>query len=179
VKNETVNDVNERLSLPPYTYVPGRTPHPLSDPRGHMAGAQDSSKLAADDASSQAETHYEQGRQLFDAGYYWEAHEAWEHHWISLGRRGPAADTIKGLIKLAAAGVKVLEGSPTGAERHATRARTLLSDPTTATPTQADDTSAALRIATQFLQQPFVLPESDPWHPAALPGWRLRGAAQA
>jgi hypothetical protein len=27
------------LPLPPYSYVPGFTPHPVSDPRGHMHGA--------------------------------------------------------------------------------------------------------------------------------------------
>ncbi|MCA8997366.1 MAG: DUF309 domain-containing protein, partial [Planctomycetaceae bacterium] len=59
----------------------------------------------------------------------WEAHEAWEHVWIALGRFGDAADHIKGLIKLAAAGVKCLEGNTRGATRHANRALELLSGP--------------------------------------------------
>ena len=58
--------------------------------------------------------------------YYWEAHEVWESLWHAAGRRGPVADFLKGLIKLAAAGVKTLEGSPTGRARHARRAAQLL-----------------------------------------------------
>lgn len=63
---------------------------------------------------------------LFDRGYYWESHEAWEQVWIALGRTGEAADLVKGLIKLAAAGVKYLEGNLRGAQRHFARAVELL-----------------------------------------------------
>ena len=55
-----------------------------------------------------------EGIALFNAGYYWEAHEAWEGLWHAHGRDGPTADVLKGLIKLAAAGVKVREGRPHG-----------------------------------------------------------------
>ncbi len=60
--------------------------------------------------------------ELFDAGYYWEAHEAWESLWHAEGRRGATADLLKGLIKLAAAGVKVREGQEHGVCIHARRA---------------------------------------------------------
>lgn len=59
---------------------------------------------------------------LFNHGYYWEAHEVWEHEWIAAGRTGPAADLLKGFIKLAAAGVKAREGRPAGIVRHGQRA---------------------------------------------------------
>jgi predicted metal-dependent hydrolase len=59
---------------------------------------------------------------LFNAGYYWEAHEVWEGLWHAHGRRGPTADVLKGLIKLAAAGVKVRQGQPHGVITHARRA---------------------------------------------------------
>jgi predicted metal-dependent hydrolase len=59
---------------------------------------------------------------LFNAGFYWEAHEVWEALWHAHGRRGPAADVLKGLIKLAAAGVKVRQGQPHGVVTHARRA---------------------------------------------------------
>jgi hypothetical protein len=62
------------------------------------------------------------GVALFDAGYYWEAHEAWEGLWHAAGRRGPTAEVLKGLIKLAAAGVKVREGQEHGVRTHARRA---------------------------------------------------------
>ena len=60
--------------------------------------------------------------ELFNAGYYWEAHEAWEGLWHAHGRRGATADLIKGLIKLAAAGVKVRERRPRGVITHSRRA---------------------------------------------------------
>ena len=61
------------------------------------------------------------GIQLFNCGYYWEAHESWEQVWHACGRKGLAADYLKGLIKLAAAGVKSREGETQGVARHAAR----------------------------------------------------------
>ena len=68
---------------------------------------------------------YRRGVELFNAGYYWEAHEAWEPLWHAHGRRGVIADILRALIKLAAAGVKVLEGRPDGVRTHASRAAAL------------------------------------------------------
>lgn len=68
---------------------------------------------------------YRRGFTLFNAGYYWEAHEVWESLWHAHGRRGPTADLLRGLIKLAAAGVKVREHQPRGVTTHAQRATLL------------------------------------------------------
>ena len=65
------------------------------------------------------------GIDLFNAGYYWESHVAWESLWLAAGRQGPVADLLKGLIKLAAAGVKALEGKPEGVKSHSGRAAEL------------------------------------------------------
>jgi hypothetical protein len=62
---------------------------------------------------------------LFNHGYYWEAHEVWEGLWHAAGRKGALADFLKGLIKLAAAGVKIREGRSEGASRHSQRAKAL------------------------------------------------------
>src|SRR5579864_3136765 len=43
----------------------------------------------------------EKGVELFNAGLYWEAHEAWEQAWIP-DRRGPDRGFYKGLIQIAA-----------------------------------------------------------------------------
>lgn len=65
---------------------------------------------------------FDRGLALFNEGFYWEAHEAWERHWHALGRRGREADLVKALIKIAAAGVKVRQGQPWGVRTHSRRA---------------------------------------------------------
>ena len=109
------------IALPPYSYVPGRFPHPISDPRGHSFGAGPPTPDPRDPARWGDCRVYLHGIDLFNHGYYWEAHEAWEGLWLACGRSGPTATFLKGLIKLAAAGVKVREGKPNGVVRHARR----------------------------------------------------------
>jgi uncharacterized protein len=45
---------------------------------------------------------YLHGVDLFNAGFYWEAHEAWEAAWMTCGRRSAEWTFLKGLIKLTA-----------------------------------------------------------------------------
>lgn len=112
--------------LPPYSYVSGKFPHPIRDPRGHSYG-EPAPKVSpfSTDNWRECET-YLWGIDLFNNGYYWEAHEAWEAVWHTAGRRGVVADFCKALIKLAAAGVKAREGRPEGVKRHALRAKELI-----------------------------------------------------
>ncbi len=106
--------------FPPYTYVPGGPwPHPTRSPEGHSYGRAAAPIATAPDARS---SQFLRGVELFDAGYYWEAHEAWEGLWHAEGRRGATADVLRGLIKLAAAGIKVREGREQGVRTHARRA---------------------------------------------------------
>jgi hypothetical protein len=114
------------IHFPPYTYVPGQAPHPVTDPRGHAYGLEQPPPAALDPGDWRACREYLYGIDLFNHGYYWEAHETWERLWIAAGRTGLLADFLKGLIKLAAAGVKSREGNPEGVRRHLARARTLL-----------------------------------------------------
>jgi uncharacterized protein len=112
--------------LPPYSYVPGGPwPHPISSPQGHSFG-QVVSKFARPGENEGANSpQFIRGVALFNAGYYWEAHEVWEGLWHAYGRKGVLADVIKALIKLAAAGVKVREGQEHGVRTHAGRAAEL------------------------------------------------------
>lgn len=97
-------------ALPSYTFIPGGPwPHPRTNPQHAPAP---SGEAAA----------FDYGCRLFDAGYYWEAHEVWEQLWHARNRRGPTADLLKALIKLAAAGVKVRQHQPHGVRTHASRA---------------------------------------------------------
>jgi len=112
-------------ALPPYSYVTGLSPHPTRNERGHSFGHQAEPPSPLDDATCGTNPTYLYGLDLFNHGYYWEAHEAWESLWHAAGRTGPVADFLKGLIKLAAAGVKAREGRSAGVRQHAQRAAAL------------------------------------------------------
>lgn len=113
-------------TLPPYSYVPGgRRPHPVRDPAGHSYGATEAKPAAPDSDRWQQSEPYLFGIDLFNHGYYWEAHEVWEGLWHACSRRGPRDSFFKGLIKLAAAGVKARERNRRGVETHARRAAEL------------------------------------------------------
>jgi hypothetical protein len=111
--------------LPPYSYVPGVNAHPVSDPRGHSFGMQVEKATPLNEESFRANESYLYAIDLFNYWFYWEAHEAWEALWHAAGRRGQTADFLKGLIKLAAAGVKAREGRAAGVRQHAKRAEEL------------------------------------------------------
>jgi len=111
--------------LPPHAYVAGKFPHPTRDPRGHSFGKPTLQVETVDPNRWRDCAPYQRGIDLFNHGYYWEAHEAWESVWHAAGRHGSTADFLKGLIALAAAGYKALEGQPEGVRRHAARARKL------------------------------------------------------
>lgn len=116
-------------AFPAYSYVPGKFPHPHRDPQGHSHGVDVVEQSPPTFEDWQECESYLWGIDLFNAGFYWEAHEAWEAAWISVGRQGPIADFLKALIKLAAAGVKAREGRAAGVARHAARCLELLAVP--------------------------------------------------
>ncbi|WP_437201872.1 DUF309 domain-containing protein [Planctomicrobium sp. SH664] len=137
--------------LPTYTYVPGVTPHPFSHPQGHREGGMESTGTLPQ--------IWLRGCVLFTAGYYWEAHEVWESGWHAAGRSGSVADCFKGLIKLAAAGVKSLERNPVGVARHAARSGELFrlvrasEKPLEALPLSAADLQRLQERAVEVQQQ--------------------------
>ena len=111
--------------FPPYSYVTGRFPHPITDPTGHSFGAVAVACTAPEPDLWRGCRLYLYALDLFNHGYYWEAHEAWEALWHASGRKGLIGDFFKGLIKLAAAGVKAREGRPEGVRTHGHRAAEL------------------------------------------------------
>jgi len=69
--------------LPPYSYVPGRLPHPISDPPGHSYGLHEISlgevqqgPVASVSLVSgwRVSSDYLFGIDLFNHGFCWEAH---------------------------------------------------------------------------------------------------------
>lgn len=106
----------ERLTARPFPasrFVPGRGPHPGRSPRDGAAHG-----VATDD-------DFRYGIDLYDAGFWWEAHEAWEAHWHD--RRDPHRRALaKALILLAAACLKREVGLHLASRRLARRSLDLL-----------------------------------------------------
>lgn len=108
--------------FPPYAYLPGRTPHPTRDPEGHSYGEGPGSPAPPVPQDWRACRDYLYGIDLFNHGFYWEAHEAWEGLWVACGRQGPTATFLQALINLAAAGFKARWGNARGMRANAATA---------------------------------------------------------
>jgi hypothetical protein len=108
--------------LPPYAFVSPCWPHPRTHPSGHSYGAPEPHAEPLDPSRWAESAEHLRSVELFNRGYYWEAHEGWEALWNAAGRVGPVADFFRGLIKLAAAGIKVRQGRADGVRIHAERA---------------------------------------------------------
>jgi uncharacterized protein len=152
---------------PPYAFVPGLWPHPHSDPAGHRFIVECPPQL---DADWPTRLPFLRGIELFDAGYYWEAHEAWEGLWNAAGRQGAVADFLKALIQFAVVGVKVREGRLDGAKTHAARAAELLRGPD---PAAGFDMAALIAHAEELAAEPPPMPP-EPRRPVErVFGWDL------
>src|ERR1700675_2052924 len=80
--------------FPPYAFVPGRYPHPTSDPKGHSFGITPALPAKVDPDRWQECRPYLYGIDLFNGGYFWESHVAWEGLWMACGRKGVVADFL-------------------------------------------------------------------------------------
>jgi hypothetical protein len=145
--------------FPPYSYVSGRFPHPKRDAAGHSFGVPTPSIPPCQPQQWSECLSYLRGIDLFNHGYYWEAHEEWEAVWNAENRRGPLADFFKGLILLACAGVKAREGRAEGVRRLSDRAAELFRQ-TVEGPVATDGTAMGLALrqlvdhAQQLAQEP-------------------------
>ena len=101
-------------AFPAYTFIPGYTPHPVSDPRGHSYGTREITPAPLDATAWQTSTEYLWGVDLYNHGYPWEAHEAWEGLWRQAARGSLLHVHLQGLIQCAAAVVKALASTPAG-----------------------------------------------------------------
>lgn len=110
------------ISFPPYAFRPGVNTHPDA-PDGHgvrLDEADASATVAA--ADWQGSRAYLYGCDLYNHGYFWEAHEAWEAIWQRLDKRSIQARFLQGLIQVSACALKTAIGNPRGAQRLLDRA---------------------------------------------------------
>jgi hypothetical protein len=115
--------------LPAYTHVPGSdTPHPFRDPRGHSYQRKHPVPKGLTPDNWAENRSYLLAIDFFNFGHYWEAHEEWERLLRSSGVESLCGKFLKGLVKLAAAGLKVREHSIHGVRRHAASAGEVFAD---------------------------------------------------
>ena len=115
--------------LPAYAFIPGTDlPHPFRDPRGHSYGKKNRTTKPLDPTVWADNRSYLLSLDYFNCGFYWEAHDEWDRLWRASGPDTMVGRFLKGLVKLAAAGVKVREDSIHGVRRHAASAGEVFAD---------------------------------------------------
>ena len=91
--------------LPAAPYLPGVSPRTARPPAQPEPLATELDDLAASET-------FRHGIDLFDHGFPWEAHEAWEALWFAMPRERAERTLLQGLIHVAAAAVKARSGKP-------------------------------------------------------------------
>ncbi len=122
--NSTVKTSKSRYTdrtFPPYRFIPGKSPHPTRDPEGHSFKKQLEQLASFENNRWQSCNAYLYGIDLFNHGYWWEAHEALEAVWLAAGRQTETGLFIQGLIQVAVAHLKKLQGFNEVAKRMATK----------------------------------------------------------
>jgi hypothetical protein len=95
--------------------MPGQSPHPRRDPRGHSYGLPEPTPPAfAPDQWHRCEW-YLYGVDLYNFSYWWECHEAFEGLWHAVGHKTPTGQFLQALIQVAAANLKRFLGKPVSA----------------------------------------------------------------
>ena len=105
-------------AFPPYRFVPGKNPHPFAHEGGWGYGTDRAPPPFVERDAWSGNTAYLRGVDLFNRGWWWEAHEVWETLW-----KESRSDYYQGLIQMAAALIKVHIGQWSGAGRLIARAR--------------------------------------------------------
>lgn len=126
--NHDSNDPRTQLSaprfcdvpFPPYRFTPGRDPHPTADPRGHSYQPPGVPHPRVEPVTSEHwrdSIDYLYGCDLYNHGYWWEAHEAWEGLWKVVPRGGAQHSFLQGIIQVAACHLKLYLGHGDGVAR--------------------------------------------------------------
>jgi len=101
--------------FPAYRFMPGQSPHPRRDPRGHSYGLPEPTPLAFSPDEWHACEWYLYGVDLYNFSYWWECHEAFEGLWHAVGHKTQPGQFLQALIQVAAAHLKRFLGKPTPA----------------------------------------------------------------
>jgi hypothetical protein len=108
--------------FPGYRHLPGTTPHPERSPEGHTYRVQE---LPARPLTGNGWAENEDflfGVDLFNAGYFWEAHRHWERLWALEETPPEIRRFLRAIIQTAAACLKARQGRTAGARKLLDRA---------------------------------------------------------
>ena len=136
-------DLSWRLTLVPGLssrsdlYGPETTSSPDSispntstaDPKGHSYRPEEDVPPTCVSVSGEhwhTSHDYLYGCDLYNHGYWWEAHEAWEAWWQLIDKSGPEGQFLQGLIQAAACALKAEAGNATGVRRLLARSESRL-----------------------------------------------------
>jgi len=108
------------LPLPARRYRPGRGPHPARRAGGPVYATPEDAPAIDPERWSSCEP-YLHAIDLFNHGYFWEAHEALEGLWRRAGRASAMGIFLQALILVSAALLKHSMGEISGARRLASR----------------------------------------------------------
>ena len=109
-------------NFPAYSFLPGVNAHPNLD-GGYRFRIEDPKLTPINLSAPFAHEALRFSLDLFNHEYFWESHIYLEALWNAHEREGVAADFLKGLIKLAAAGVKLKVSELGPAHTHLKNAR--------------------------------------------------------
>ena len=117
-----------RDPLPRYRFVPGRSPHPRRDRQGHSYGRPEPKAARVEASAWRSSRAYLFGIDLYNLGYFWESHEAFEALWNAADRASPEKQFFQAIIQLAASNLKFFMGAESAGRALAERANTKLAD---------------------------------------------------
>lgn len=103
--------------FPRYRFIPGQSPHPTRDPLGHSFGKTPHKIFGFVLDQWRSNERYLYGVDLYNAGFWWEAHEAWEDIWQTLDKSSVPAQFLQGLIQISASFIKWYSDEYLGAEK--------------------------------------------------------------
>ena len=107
------------LSWPEYRFLPGRDPHPHTYPEGHSSRSPGESPPPVEFKSAdqwRESVDYLFGCDLYNHGYWWEAHETWEGLWQLTDKSQVQGQFLQTLIQVAAGHLKLHMGKLAGVE---------------------------------------------------------------
>ena len=92
--------------FPPYRFVPGESPHPRRNPRGHSYGQDEPVAEPFPPEKWRDAPMYLRGIDLYNHEYFWECHEMLEAIWHAVGHETAQGQFLQGIIQVAAGNLK-------------------------------------------------------------------------